>query len=120
GEERHVGLASDGARQQGLAGAGRADQQAALGDLAAEPLELLRILQEVDDLLELGLGLVDAGDVLEGDAAVLLGQQTRARLAEAHGAAGAALHLAQEEDVDTDKNEDGQPAHEDAADVDTL
>ena len=120
GEERHVGFARDGARQQGLAGARRADQQAALGNLAAQALELLRVLQEVDDLLELGLGLVDAGDVLEGDAAVLLGQQPGARLAEAHGAAGAALHLAQEEDIDADQHEDRQPAHEDTADIDAL
>ena len=33
-EERHVGLAGDGLGQQGLAGAGRAHQQHALGDLA--------------------------------------------------------------------------------------
>ncbi len=78
GEERHVGFAGDGARQQGLTGARRADQQTSFGDLAAQPLELLRVLQEVDDLLELGLGLVDAGDVLEGDATVLLGQQAGA------------------------------------------
>ena len=120
GEERHVGFARDGARQQRLAGARRADEQTALGNLAAQPLELLRILQEVDDLLELGLGLVDAGDVVEGDAAVLLGQQARLRLAEAHGAAGAALHLAQEEDVDADQHQHGQPAHEHAADIDAL
>ena len=75
GEERHVRLAGDGAGQQRLAGAGRADQQHALGDLAAEALELLRVLQELDDFLQLALGLVDAGDVVEGDAALLLGQQ---------------------------------------------
>jgi hypothetical protein len=32
-------------------------------------LELLRIAQELDDLLQVLLGLVDAGHVLEGDAA---------------------------------------------------
>jgi hypothetical protein len=64
---------------------GRADQQHALRDLAAEALELLRVAQEVHDLLELGLRLVDAGDVVEGDAALLLGQQLRLGLAEAHG-----------------------------------
>ena len=42
GEERHAGLAGDGARQQRLAGARRADQQHALGDAAAELGELLR------------------------------------------------------------------------------
>ncbi len=120
GEERDVGLTGDGAGQQGLAGARRADQQAALGDLAAQALELLRVLQEVDDLLELGLGLVDAGHILEGYAAVLLGQQAGARLAKTHRATGAALHLAQEKDVDADQNKDRQPAHEDRADVDAL
>ena len=49
-EERHLGLARDRARQQRLAGTGRADHQHALGNLAAELLELARILQEVDDL----------------------------------------------------------------------
>ena len=77
GEERHVGFARDGARQQRLTGARRTDQQAAFRDLAAQALEFLRVLQEVDDLFELGLGLLDAGDVVEGDAALALGQQPR-------------------------------------------
>jgi hypothetical protein len=51
GEERHLGLAGDGAGQQGLAGAGRADHQHALRDLAAERWNFLRVLQELDDLL---------------------------------------------------------------------
>ena len=76
-EERHVRLAGDGAGEQRLAGAGRADQQHALRDAAAEALELLRIVQELDDLLQLLLGLVDAGDVVEGDAAMRLGEQLR-------------------------------------------
>ncbi len=49
-EEGHVGLAGDGAREQRLAGARRAHQQHALGDLAAQLLELLRVLEELDDL----------------------------------------------------------------------
>ena len=110
GEERHVRLAGDGARQQRLAGAGRADQQHALGDLAAEPLELLRVLQELDDLLQFALGLVDAGDVVERHAALLLGQHAGARLAEAHGAAAARLHLAHEEHPDADQQQHREPA----------
>ena len=109
GEERHVGLTGDGARQQRLAGAGRAHQQHALGDLAAQALELLRVLEEVHDLLELGLGLVDAGYVLEGDAALLLGQQLGARLAEAHGAAAAGLHLAHHEEPGADNEKQRRP-----------
>ena len=42
---------------------GRPVQQDALRHLRAELLELLRVAQELDDLLQLGLGLVDAGDV---------------------------------------------------------
>ena len=82
-EERHVRLAGDGLGEQRLAGAGRADQQHALRDLAAELLELLRVLQELDDLPQLFLGLVDAGHVLERDLVLLLRDQPRARLAEA-------------------------------------
>ena len=65
-EERHAGLAGDGARQQRLAGAGRADQQHAFRDPPAEPAVALRVLQKRDDLLQFGLGLVDPGDIVEG------------------------------------------------------
>ncbi len=44
---------------------GRADQEHALGDAAAERRVLLRGLQELDDLAQLLLRFVDAGDVLE-------------------------------------------------------
>ena len=114
GEERHVGLAGDRSGEQGLAGAGRADQQHALGDAAADLLELLRVPQELDDLLQLLLGLVDAGDVVEGDPAVLLGQQARPRLAEAHRFAAARLHLAHEEDPHPDQQQHREPRHQDA------
>jgi hypothetical protein len=63
---------------------------AALRNLAAEPLEFLRVLQELDDLLELALGFLDAGDVVEGDAPGALVQQARLGLAEAHGLAALA------------------------------
>ncbi len=111
-EERHIRLARDGARKKRLTGAGRADQQRALRDAAAEALEFLRVLQELDDFLELLLGLVDAGDVLEGDAAVALGQKPGLGLAEAHGLAAAALHLAQEVEPQAEDQEKRQPGHE--------
>ena len=114
GEERHARLAGDGASQQGLTRAGRADQQRALGDLAAQLLELARVLQEIDDLLQLVLGLVDAGDVLEGDAVLVLGQQPGLGLAEAHGPPRAALHLAHEEDPHADQQQDRQGLQEQA------
>ncbi len=53
-----VRLARDGARDQRLAGDGRADEQRALRDLAAQALEFLRVAQKLDDFLKLFLGLV--------------------------------------------------------------
>ena len=53
--------------------------------------------------------LVDAGDVVEGDAALLLGQQLGARLAEAHRArARILLHLAHHEEGDAEDQQEGQ------------
>ena len=114
GEERHIGFAGDGARKQRLAGAGRTDEQRAARDAPAELLELLRIAQELDDLLQIFLGLVDAGDVVEGDAAMALGEQLRLGLAEAHGPAAAGLHLAHEEDPHGDEEQHREPGHEHA------
>ncbi len=94
GEEGDVRFARDGARRQRLAGAGRADEKHAARNAAAELLELLRIAQELDDLLQIFLGLVDARHVLEGDAALRLVEELRLRFAETHRLAGAALHLA--------------------------
>src|SRR5581483_1662216 len=51
GEEGHAGLAGRRAREQRLARAGRAVEQDALGDARAERLELLRVLEELLDLL---------------------------------------------------------------------
>ncbi len=59
-EERHARLAGHGARQQRLARAGRTDQEHPLGNPAAEPLELLGVLEELDDLLQLALGVLQA------------------------------------------------------------
>jgi hypothetical protein len=65
-EERHARLAGDGAREQRLAGAGRPYSSTPLGS-RAQRLELLRVLEELLDLVQLLDGLVDAGDVLEAD-----------------------------------------------------
>ena len=57
----------DGLGQQRLAGAGRAVEEDALRDRGAELLEALGVAQELDDLLQLVLGLLDAGDVVPAD-----------------------------------------------------
>ena len=88
-EERHVGLAGDGAGEQRLAGAGRPGQQHALRDRGAQRAEALRVAEEVHDLGELRLGLLDAGHVGERGALVGAVVALRARAAEARRAAGA-------------------------------
>ena len=109
GEERHARLAGDGAGQKGFAGARRAHQQRPLGNLAAQARKLLRVAKKLDDLLQLFLGLVDAGHVVEGDAPVLFGQQLGPALAKAHGpAAPAALHAVHEIDPHADQQQERQ------------
>ena len=73
--ERHARLAGHGAGEQGLAGAGRAVEQHALGDLGADRLELRRLLEELLDLLELLDRLVAAGHVGERGLGGVLGDQ---------------------------------------------
>src|SRR5690606_26681957 len=63
GEEGYPGLAGHGLGQQGLAGAGWANQQDALGHAPTESAIALGVLEEVDDFLQLLLGLVDTGDI---------------------------------------------------------
>ena len=63
---------------------------------------------------EVFLGLVDAGDVLEGDAAMRLGEQLRLRLAEAERLAAGPLHLAHEEDPHGEDQEHREPGDQHA------
>jgi hypothetical protein len=113
GEEGHSGLAGHGPGEERLPRARRAHEQDALGDAAAQLGELLRVLEEGDDLLELVLGLVDAGHVGEGDLVVVLGHQLGLRLAEAHGLPAARLQLAHEEEEEEEEEDEGQVLHED-------
>jgi hypothetical protein len=114
GEEWDVGFASDCAGQEGLAGSRRSDEEDTLGDAAAEALELLRLAEELDDLLELFLGFVNSGDILESDLLLLHGEQTGAGLAEAHGLVAAGLHLAEEEEPEAEKQSEGRELDEEA------
>ena len=50
---------------------------ASAGNAPAEALELLRVLEEIDHLLEFLLGLVHAGHVVKGDADLALGIDLR-------------------------------------------
>ena len=68
-EERGVGLAGGRAREQRLAGAGRADEQRALRRAGAERAVALGVAQQVAELLQLGDGAGRARDVGERRAA---------------------------------------------------
>jgi hypothetical protein len=102
GEEWDPGLAGDGTREESFTGARRADEEASLGDLGSERGVLVGVLEEIDDLLQLELGLVGAGDVEEGDAGVGHLLELALGAGEVHGAAragaGPALRAAEEEE----------------------
>src|SRR5213594_692157 len=95
-EEGDPGLAGHGLAEQRLARAWRADEQHALGDARAEGHELLGVLEELDDLRQLLLGLVDAGDIGERDRRLVARDHPRARASKGDGLVVAALRLAQD------------------------
>ena len=113
-EERHARLAGDGAREQRLAGARRPVQQHARRDARAERLELLRVLEEFLDLVQLLDGLVDAGDVAEGDLRRVGRQALGARLAERHHFRAAALDLVHQEDPEAEEQDERDDVREQA------
>ena len=111
-EEGDIGFAGDGPGEEGLPGPGSPYEQNALGDASAELLELLGVLEELDDLIELFFGFLDAGHVLERH---LLGQsreQLGPALAERHRLVPAGLHLPHEKDPEEDEEDDREPADE--------
>jgi hypothetical protein len=112
-EEGNLGFARDRSRQQRLAGARRADQQHAFRDTAAERRVLLRVLQELDDLLQLLLGLVHACHVREAHLHVVLREDAVLAACERHDTALGAAHPAEEEAPDGDEDQDGQHPAED-------
>src|SRR5690606_1697839 len=94
--------------QERLPRARRADKEHALRDLRAQPRELPRRPQELDDLLQLLLRLVRARDIREGDARALLAHDLRAVLADRHHAlrgVDATQHPDPEEDEEPQREE---------------
>ena len=88
-----------------------------LGDLGSEVLVLLWVLQEVDELQDLQLGLLTAGHVLELDVDVVL-HHLRRRLAHAEGPAPPATHASthwsppKAEDQEADEQQRGNHAEQ--------
>ena len=111
-EERDTRLARDRAREERLTGARRPVEQNALGDPRAERLELLRVLEELLDLLELFDSLLHPGHVLEADLRRVRRHPLGAALPEAHHLRAAALHLVHEEDPEAEEENEGQETRE--------
>jgi hypothetical protein len=65
-----------------LAGAWKSDHENALGRPPTKALELLGILQKLDDLLELGFGLLNAGDILKRGLVRVFSKDLRTAFAE--------------------------------------
>src|SRR5262249_35304303 len=111
-EERYVGFSRDCSRQQCLTCTRGTDKQDAFRNASTQLLELLRFLQEVDDLLQLFLGFIYSGNIFESDFLLMRRQETRAALAEGEGFVATALHLPHEEDPEPDKEEEGRPRNQ--------
>jgi len=117
-EEGHARLAGHGAGEQRLAGAGRPHQQHALRDAGAQGLVAVRPAQEAHHLLEVALGLVAAGHVVEAHAGLAVGHDARAAAAEAHGLLAhatrpEAAQAPQQEDPHQHQQPDGEQPRED-------
>ena len=118
-QEADSGLASDSAGEEGLAGAGRTDQQDALGDPGANFLEPIRHSEEVDHLGDLLLHAVITGNVVKrrrwAAGVVRLGFRLADRHDAAHLALRSALHPDEEGDDQGNRQEDREQAQEPVA-----
>ena len=85
-----LGLAGHRPGHERLAGPGRADHEHAFRADRARLLVAFRVFQEVDDLHDLGLGTLVAGDVGEAGRRPLLVVELGLRPADAHDPAGSA------------------------------
>ena len=125
-EERHVGLTRYSLGQQGLSGSGRAYEQSALGDLAAESSVFLGVAEEIHNLHHFFLGSVQAGDIFEshldfvfvGEFAVGFAHIERIHAACSAGTAPhVACHAAHHEDPQHHQDHQGEPFQKASPDV---
>src|SRR5438132_794521 len=91
GEERNIGLASDGASQKSLARSRRPHHQDAFRNAPTEFLKFLRLFEEFNNLLQLLFGFLDARHILERDTFLLVVQKLCARLAKRESLVAARL-----------------------------
>ena len=112
-EEADAGLAGDGTGEQGLAGAGRTDEQDALGDAGTDLVEPFGHPQEVDDFGDLLLDAVVAGDVVERGRRTVGVVGLGLALADRHDAAHLSLRTSLHPDEEADDQHHGQEDRQD-------
>ena len=103
-EEGSAGLAGHGLRHQRLPRPGRPHEEDALGQAPAEPGEAVRVLEKLDDLLELILRLFGARHVLEGHFRGVRRDEFRLGAPELEGAVAASLHRPEEPEPEEDQD----------------
>ena len=111
GEERDLRFAGNSLCKQGLAGAGRTDEQRALRQLRADLRVLARIVQEFHDLQQGFLRFVLSGYVREGHAGLLLHVHLRRALAEVAEQSAAFPHAPHRIQQEPDKHRVHEDAH---------
>src|SRR5450756_1269359 len=103
-EERHFGLAGDCASKQRLSTARRSNQQCALGNLGTHYRKLLGVLEVVDQLARLFLGLIQAGNILKRHARAIVHEQLGLALAKPdHLVVLATLHALHHEEPEPEQ-----------------
>ncbi len=98
GEERDGRFTGDGFGEQGLSCSRRPEKEGALGNPTAEPLEFLGITEKLDNFLEFFLGLVGAGDVIEGDPRAVATKHPCPALSETKCLISTRLHLSHDQE----------------------
>ena len=122
-EEGHLGFAGHGLGQQGLTGAGRADQQHTFRNARTDLGIALRALEEVDDLREFLLRLIHARHVGEGDPRLLIGHvHLGLALGEAQRPLSTTAHRAASKELQHQDEDQGRhhPAEDGGEDVRLL
>ena len=102
-----------GLSQQRLPRPWRAYEKGSLGDLPTELRVLIGVLEEVDDFLDLFLGFVQAGDIVEGHRSLFLLVELSFALADvedasAHSSSTATRGPAEDEDPEDRYDDEGK------------
>jgi hypothetical protein len=107
-EERDLGLAGHGPRQQCFACAGWPNQQDTFGDLCAKLLVMFWILEEIHHLPQFHFRFITAGHILESHPGGLVSHEFRPALAKTENRLPGGSELASQKHPQSDHGGNGQ------------